>query len=92
MKPFNANFFCHEAPVPDAAREAGWRAVLAPYCAELGIDPGVAPIGSGRLPFDARAAAVLAEFESVVVSFHFGLPSGHLLARMRRWGGRSWVQ
>ena len=25
-KPFNVNFFCHAAPRPDPAREAGWRA------------------------------------------------------------------
>ena len=42
-RPYNVNFFCHTPPVPDAAREAAWRATLAPYYAELGIDPA-API------------------------------------------------
>ena len=30
-RPFNVNFFCHVPPRPDAAREAAWRAALAPY-------------------------------------------------------------
>ena len=34
------------------------------------------------------AADVLAEFEPPVVSFHFGLPSADLLARVRRWGAK----
>src|SRR5687768_8327706 len=37
-KPFNVNFFCHLPPVPDAGREAKWRATLAPYYQEYGID------------------------------------------------------
>ena len=42
-RPFNLNFFCHTPPVPDAAREAAWRAALAPYYAELGIDAATIP-------------------------------------------------
>ena len=30
---FNVNFFCHATPVPDAAIEAAWRQLLAPYYA-----------------------------------------------------------
>ena len=36
-KPFNVNFFCHVPPTPNAAREAGWRVMLAPYYKEHGI-------------------------------------------------------
>jgi nitronate monooxygenase len=28
--PYNVNWFCHTPPVPDAAREAAWRAALKP--------------------------------------------------------------
>jgi len=87
-RPFNVNFFCHQPPPPDAAREARWRALLLPYFAELGIDPGVIAAGPGRLPFGAEAATVLEEFEPAVVSFHFGLPPPELLARVRRWGAK----
>lgn len=87
-RPFNVNFFCHTPPAPDAAREAAWRAALAPYHAEFGIDPATIPAGPGRLPFSAEAADVLAEFKPRVVSFHFGLPSPALLARVRGWGAK----
>lgn len=86
--PFNVNFFCHTPPAPDAEREAGWRAVLAPYYAELGIDIQAIPAGPARRPFDAEAADVLEAFRPPVVSFHFGLPAPDLLARVRGWGAR----
>src|SRR4051812_11768045 len=38
-KPFNANFFCHAQPESSVERETAWRAALAPYFAEFGIDP-----------------------------------------------------
>src|SRR3954464_15341455 len=37
-RPFNVNFFCHTPPTPDAYRENAWRAALAPYYRELGIE------------------------------------------------------
>jgi nitronate monooxygenase len=87
-KPFNVNFFCHPPPVPDEAREAAWRAALAPYYAELGIDAATIPPAPGRRPFDAEAAVLLEAFEPPVVSFHFGLPAPDLLQRVRRWGAK----
>jgi nitronate monooxygenase len=87
-RPVNVNYFCHPLPVPDAAREAAWRAALAPYYKELGLDPNAPPPGGGRAPFSAEAADVLAEFRPAVVSFHFGLPSEELLARARSWGAK----
>ena len=85
-RPFNVNFFCHVPPVPDAAREARWRTALAPYYAELGLDAASIPDGPGRNPFSEEAAALLEEFRPAVVSFHFGLPSEALLARVKAWG------
>jgi nitronate monooxygenase len=82
------NFFCHVPPQPNAEREAAWRKALAPYFIEYGIDPATIPSGPGRLPFSAEAADVLAEFRPAVVSFHFGLPSKDLLARVRAWGAK----
>lgn len=87
-KPFNVNFFCHTPPAPSAEREAIWRAALAPYYAEFGLDPDSAPAGPGRAPFSAAAADVLEDFKPAVVSFHFGLPAPDLLARVRNWGAR----
>jgi nitronate monooxygenase len=87
-RPFNVNFFCHAPPVPDAARDAAWRAMLAPYYREYGIDADAAPAGPGRAPFDAAAAELLEALRPPVVSFHFGLPAPELLARLRAWGAK----
>ena len=86
--PYNVNFFCHTPPTPDAGREAHWRAALAPYYAEYGVDPATIPAGPGRAPFTAEAADVLEEFKPAVVSFHFGLPAPELLARVKSWGAK----
>src|SRR5918993_368290 len=88
QRPYGVGFFCHEPPVPDAQRERDWRAKLAPYYAEFGIDAGAIPTGPGRLPFTTEAADVLERFRPAVVSFHFGLPSRDLLDRVRSWGSR----
>lgn len=84
--PINVNFFCHRTPVPDTTRDKAWRATLAPYYTELGIDPNNLVAGPSRLPFSAEAAAVVSEFAPEVVSFHFGLPSPELIQRVRSWG------
>jgi nitronate monooxygenase len=85
-RPINVNFFCHVQPSPDAAREARWRAALAPYYAEFDVDPAQVSAGPGRLPFSADMADVLEAFRPAVVSFHFGLPAADLLARVKAWG------
>ncbi|NUZ05466.1 NAD(P)H-dependent flavin oxidoreductase [Piscinibacter koreensis] len=87
-KPFNVNFFAHEQPVADAGREAAWRAALAPYHREFGIDAATIPEGPGRLPFSHEAADLLDEFRPPVVSFHFGLPAPDLLQRVRAMGAK----
>lgn len=87
-KPFNVNFFCHAPPTTSAEREAVWRASLSPYYKEFGIDADNIPVGPGRAPFSSEAADVLSEFRPAVVSFHFGLPSAELLARVRAWGSK----
>ena len=87
-KPYNVNFFCHTPPAPSADREAKWKATLAPYYREFGIDADTIPAGPGRAPFSAGAADVLGEFKPAVVSFHFGLPSAELLARVKAWGSK----
>lgn len=85
---FNVNFFCHTVPAADAQREAEWRALLGAYFAELGIDPRTVPDGSTRLPFNTEVADLVEQFAPAVVSFHFGLPSHDLLARVRSWGAK----
>ena len=87
-QPYNVNFFCHASAVPDTAHEERWRATLAPYYAEFGIDPATVPVGGGRASFNGEFADVLAAFRPPVVSFHFGLPSPELLQRVKSWGAK----
>lgn len=85
---WNVNFFSHTTPAPDAVREARWRARLAPYHQQYGIDIDKVPAGAGRQPFSHEAADVLEPFKPPIVSFHFGLPAPDLLKRVRSWGSR----
>ena len=85
-RPFNVNFFCHTDAKPDAEREAAWRTILSPYYEEYGIVPNNAPSGSGRAPFSEEAAELIEEFRPAAVSFHFGLPSASLMARVKAMG------
>jgi nitronate monooxygenase len=87
-KPYNVNFFCHEQPKPDPRGEALWRTALSRYFNEFGIDADAIAAGPGRLPFGAESAQVLEEFRPAAVSFHFGLPSPELVARVRACGAK----
>jgi nitronate monooxygenase len=87
-RPYNVNFFCHSVPAVDEKREAQWRALLTPYFEEYGIAFAQTRAPSLRAPFGAPAADILEAFKPAVVSFHFGLPSAELLARVRSWGSK----
>jgi nitronate monooxygenase len=87
-RPVNVNFFCHAPPTPSAERDAAWRASLARAYEALGVDADDVPAGPARRPFSAEAADVLEDFKPEVVSFHFGLPSAPLLARVKAWGAK----
>jgi nitronate monooxygenase len=86
--PVNLNFFCHTPPVPDEKREAAWRERLAPYYAELGIDPAAPIPVSSRTPFDEGLCQLVEELRPEVVSFHFGLPPAPLVARVKAAGAK----
>jgi nitronate monooxygenase len=87
-KPINVNFFAHRSPEPDPVAEAAWRATLARFYLELGLDPDVPQPGGGRAPFNDAFCAVVEAYRPEVVSFHFGLPEADLLARVRRTGAK----
>lgn len=87
-RPVNVNFFCHRPPADDPARALRWRAALAPYYLEHGLDPLEAPPTAARRPFDADYCALVEAWRPEVVSFHFGLPEPALLARVRASGAR----
>ena len=87
-KPFNLNFFCHRSVDVDPAVADTWRARLAPYYAEFGIDAATPAPGPSRAPFDDVMCAVVEECRPAVVSFHFGLPDAPLLDRVRSTGAK----
>jgi nitronate monooxygenase len=84
--PLNLNFFCHTPVAADAAREAGWKARLAPYYKELGLDPAAPVAIANRTPFDEASCALVEETRPEVVSFHFGLPDKALVKRVKAAG------
>jgi nitronate monooxygenase len=85
-RPINVNFFCHEPPAPDDERAGRWRDRLAPYYAELGVEPTVRAGGGNRAPFDAAMCALVVEMRPRVVSFHYGLPERGLLEQLKAAG------
>ncbi len=87
-KPINLNFFCHQPPIPDAAREQAWRMRLRGYYLELGLDPDGPVPTSVRHPFDEAACALIEALRPGIVSFHFGLPEPALLGRVKAAGAK----
>jgi nitronate monooxygenase len=73
-RPYNVNFFCHKDPTPDEARETGWRALLAPYYRELGLDPSIPHAAPARRPFSPEAAELLSFFKPPSSAFISGCP------------------
>jgi nitronate monooxygenase len=80
--PLNLNFFCHT--MPEDMDDRAWRALLAPYYAEFGAEPGAD--GAQRRPFGAAMAEAVETLRPEAVSFHFGLPAETLLARVKAVG------
>ncbi|KYG62427.1 2-nitropropane dioxygenase [Bdellovibrio bacteriovorus] len=84
QKPLNLNFFCHQAPPAVSSKEAAWRKLLEPYYREFKVDPNLKVNSPSRSPFDVTLCALVEELKPEVVSFHFGLPSENLLARVKK--------
>jgi len=87
-RPINVNFFCHQQPRGDSAREMNWRRRLEAYYVEIELDHNATVLSSNRAPFDDKMCDLVLEFHPAVVSFHFGLPDRNLLARVRRTGAK----
>lgn len=87
-KPINLNFFVHVQSPDDPARHQAWRAALAPYYVELGLDPDAPVPSSARTPFDDAYCRIVEDHCPEVVSFHFGLPRPELLARVKATGAK----
>lgn len=86
--PWAVNFFCHRPPDEKALQaEAAWCEAVAPWAREVGLPPPQ-PAGAARAPFSEALADLIEPFRPPVLSFHFGLPAPHLVARIKRWGSK----
>ncbi|MCQ0988829.1 NAD(P)H-dependent flavin oxidoreductase [Jiella marina] len=84
---FNVNLFVHQPATPDPAREAAWLEWLAPLFAEFDAEPPkVLRTIYKSFAEDADMLAMLLETKPPVVSFHFGLPSKEVIARLKAVG------
>ncbi len=87
-RPFNLNFFAHDAPNNDEVAQQCWREQLSAYYTELDVDPDKQPAGPARTPFNKEMAEIVREIKPAVVSFHFGLPAKGLLDVVRKAGSK----
>lgn len=85
--PFNVNVFCHRPAAQDAVRESAWLEALRPVFRRFGAEPPTA-IRDIYKSFvtDTAMQALLLDARPPVVSFHFGLPSGDVIARLKAAG------
>ena len=87
-RPINANFFCHQPPQEDHAREITWRQCLNAYYIELDVATNTSIPSSARSTFDEKMCDLVTEFHPEVVSFHFGLPDKNLVLRVKSTGAK----
>jgi nitronate monooxygenase len=87
-RPINLNFFCHQPPQADPARENAWKQRLEGFYVQLGLDPQAPVPAATRAPFDHTMCDLVEEFAPEVVSFHFGLPERSLMERVRATGAK----
>jgi nitronate monooxygenase len=86
--PLNLNFFCHQTPEANPEADKAWKDLLQPYYQELGADFDAPTPVSNRAPFDEASCALVEQLKPQVVSFHFGLPSADLVARVKATGAK----
>jgi nitronate monooxygenase len=85
--PFNVNVFAHQPAKADPERERAWLTGLKPVFERYGAVPpvGIREIYTSFVADEAMQRLFL-ELRPAVVSFHFGLPSAELIARLKAAG------
>ncbi|KAG1688108.1 hypothetical protein DVH05_004976 [Phytophthora capsici] len=85
--PINLNFFCHTLPPANPQADKQWQDILSPYYEEYDADlTQLTAKGALRMPFDETSLELVRELKPEVVSFHFGLPSPHMLQDVKATG------
>ena len=85
-RPFNLNFFCHTMEPPGLEAVEKWKNALRRHYERMGLDIEAVPEARLRLPFDEETCTVLEEGRPEIVSFHFGLPDGKFVDRLKAVG------
>lgn len=82
---FNMNFFCHAPHSEDAEKAKVAQTKLEPYYIELGLGelPEVKPT---HIPFGEEMLEAVLKSRPHIVSFHFGLPSKHIIDALKNAG------
>ncbi len=84
---FNINVFSHQKAKVDPVREQAWLARLEPFFHALGSEcPAHLREIYRSISDDDEMVEVLAQTRPAVVSFHFGLPPGSVIARLKACG------
>jgi nitronate monooxygenase len=85
--PFNVNVFCHEPANRHTDRESAWLAALKPVFERYDARPQSA-LREIYTSFvvDLEMLELFEELRPPVVSFHFGLPSAEVIARLKAFG------
>jgi nitronate monooxygenase len=86
-KPFNVNVFTHQPAKADRERELAWLEALKPVFQRFGAEPptAITEIYTSFVADEAMLKLFL-ETRPAVVSFHFGLPSPEVIARLKAAG------
>ncbi len=86
-RPFNVNLFVHAPAKPQPAVERDWIEALAPLFADYGAQPppSLRKIYRSFVEDDAMLD-MLVDARPAVVSFHFGLPDGRKIDRLKAAG------
>ncbi|MBV8969983.1 MAG: nitronate monooxygenase, partial [Verrucomicrobia bacterium] len=80
------NFLAHSAATSDADRDVTWRARLAPFFDELGLEQDERSASMMIPVFGEEQCTALERARSDVVSFHLGLPAEQFVARLKKAG------
>jgi nitronate monooxygenase len=87
-KPFNLNFFAHDAPAnkPEVIESARER--LRPFYSEAGLSEIPQDVSKPLLTFTEERLELLLDIKPPLVSFHFGLPGSEALESLKKAGCR----